>query len=66
MMMTIAEAARHRGVSESRIKQYIAEKRLSAQRVGKRLLLVNSSDLDRLLVKANGRPPEKFRDLRKK
>jgi excisionase family DNA binding protein len=56
--LTTKEAAERLGVSVGRVKQFIAEKRLPATKVGN-TNLVKEEDLRLVENRQNGRPPKK-------
>ncbi len=55
--LTTKEAAEKLGVSVGRVKQFIAEKRLPATKVGN-TNLVKETDLSLVENRQNGRPPK--------
>jgi excisionase family DNA binding protein len=54
-LLTTAEAAERLGVSPSRVRQFILDGRLPAQKVG-RDLFIKESDLKRVRERPTGRP----------
>ena len=53
--LTIREVAENLGVSEGRVRQFVAEKRLPSVKIGKSNL-IKESDLSLVAERSNGRP----------
>jgi excisionase family DNA binding protein len=53
--LTVAEAAASLGISQQRVRKLIADGRVTARRIGKRVLVIDSRALEAILVR-NGRP----------
>jgi excisionase family DNA binding protein len=56
-LLSVAEAAELLGVSRWRVNQFINEKRLAAQKIG-RSFVVKESDLEAVKERKTGRPPK--------
>jgi len=49
MLMTLKEAKAYTGLSDSTLRQYIRDGMLAAYRRGKKIIVVESKDLDALM-----------------
>lgn len=57
-LLTVSEAAQELGLSIYRIHDFIQEKRLPAEKLGKQYV-IKRSDLALIKIKSVGRPPKK-------
>jgi excisionase family DNA binding protein len=55
-LLSVAEAAERLGVTRARVNQFISEKRLPAQRIG-RSFAIREEDLKLVENRKTGRPP---------
>lgn len=62
--LTTKEAAARLGVSVGRVKQFVAEKRLPAEKVGN-TNLIKESDLQLVEDRQTGRPPKQKQSMAK-
>jgi len=56
-LLSVAEAAKRLGVTRARVNQFINEKRLPAQRIG-RSFAIREEDLSLVENRKTGRPPK--------
>jgi excisionase family DNA binding protein len=56
-LLSVAEAAEKLGVTRARVNQFISEKRLPAQRIG-RSFAIREEDLNLVENRKTGRPPK--------
>jgi len=62
--LTVAEAAASLGISQQRVRKLIADGRVTARRIGKRVLVIESRALEAIRVR-NERPGPKPKKLSK-